>query len=235
MNRLAKFLMISRLGTRSISFGWMAMTQHERRVERYDVDTLGAPFNVTLLDCVTPGVDRETGDEKINVPNTAGLIGAVVRARVSHPRKLNGKEIRFVRNALGLKANQVAKFLEMGPEHFSRCEAGTKVMALTSEKMFRLFAYLATYFPDPQEMLAKILDGSANLEKGLETKTKKPNEMAQKFIEQFLMIKIQSVFDPSEELHFEFHRIKPNDSDEPGDLSDEGDQWDNRPQPIKRR
>ena len=46
-----------------------------------------------------------------------------------------------MRNALGLKANRIAKFLGMGPEHFSRCEAGTKVMALMSEKMFRLLAF----------------------------------------------------------------------------------------------
>jgi transcriptional regulator with XRE-family HTH domain len=211
----------------------MAMTQHERRVvERYEIDTLGAPFKVTLLDFVTFGVDRKTGDEKINVPDVAGLIGAVVRARVSHPRKLNGKEIRFVRNALGLKANQVAKFLGMGPEHFSRCEAGTKVMALMSEKMFRLFAFLATYFPDPQEMLAQILDGRATLEKGLETKAKRPDEMAKKFMEQFLIIKIQPAFDSTEELHFEFRRIKSNDTPVCGQYAHENEEWENETQPV---
>jgi len=211
----------------------MAMTQHERRIlDRYEIDTLGAPFKVTLLDCVTMhGVDSKTGENKINVPNLSGLIGAVVRARVSHPRKLNGKEIKFVRNALGLKANQVAKFLEMGPEHFSRCEAGTKVMALTSEKLFRLFAYLATYFADPQETLAKIIAGQAKLTSDLEMKANKPDEMARKFIEQFLMIKIQSVFDPTE-LHFEFRRMVPNDPTACGHQLDESDEWEEPPQPI---
>jgi DNA-binding transcriptional regulator YiaG len=213
----------------------MAMTQHRSRVvDRYEIDTLGAPFRVTLLDCVTLSIDPKTGDEKINVPDVAGLISAVVRRRVSHPRKLNGKEIRFVRNALGLKANQVAKFLGMGPEHFSRCESGMKVMALMSEKMFRLFAHLATYFPDPQEMLAQILDGEANIEKGLETKAKKPAEMAKKFMEQFLMIKIQSVFDPTE-LHFELRRIKTNDPAPASVPPDENEEWENetsKPQPI---
>ena len=208
----------------------MAMAQHERRVVgRYEIDTLGAPFKVMLLDCVSLSVDPESGDEKINVPDVAGLIGAVVRARVAHPRKLNGKEIRFVRNALGLKANQLAKFLGMGAEHFSRCEAGTKVMAVVSERMFRLFAYLATYFPDPQEMLAQILDGQASLEKGLEAKAKKPDEMAKKFVEQFLMLKIQSAFDPTV-LQFELRRIETNDDDDATDLPvEENEEWEIEP------
>jgi transcriptional regulator with XRE-family HTH domain len=212
----------------------MAMTQYERRVlDRYEIDTLGAPFKVTLLDCVAMcGVDSETGEDKINVPNLSGLIGAVVRARVSHSRKLNGKEIKFVRNALGLRANQLAKFLGMGPEHLSRCEAGKKVLALPSEKMFRLFAYLATYMPEPQEMLTQIFDGQADLKSGLETKTKKPDEMAMKFMEQFLTIQIQSVFDPAE-LHFEFRRIKPSDPEACGQELNESDEWENeQPQPI---
>jgi transcriptional regulator with XRE-family HTH domain len=209
----------------------MAMVQHERRiVERYEIDTLGAPFKVTLLECVVFSVDPKTGDEKINVPDVAGLIGAVVRARVSHPRKLNGKEVRFVRNALGLKANQLAKFLGMTPEHFSRCEAGSKVMAILTEKMFRLFAYLATYFPDPQDMLAKILDGETNLvPPGLEQKpTKKYEVMAKKFMEQFLMIKIQAVFDPREELNFEFSRGKLNEFD-PTDQTTDEEEWETKP------
>ena len=210
----------------------MAMAQHKRRVvERYEIDTLGAPFKVTLLNCVTLTVDPQTGDEKINVPDVAGLIGTVVRARVSHPRKLNGKEIRFVRNALGLKAGQLAKFLGMGPEHFSRCEAGKKVMAEVSEKMFRLFAYLATHFPDPQELLTQISDGQANIDKGLEATAKKPIETAKKFMEQFLMIKIQSVFDPVE-LNFELRRIETSDSNAPPIDEENEEEWEIEPRQM---
>src|SRR5262245_46268069 len=134
------------------------MKQHERAVNdrvvpQYEIDTLGAPFKVTLLDCVTLSVDASTGEEKINVPDVVGLIGAVVRIRVSHPRKLNGEELRFVRNALGVKANLLADFLDMTPEHLSRCESGAKVMSTISEKVFRLFAFLATFFREPEELL----------------------------------------------------------------------------------
>jgi len=180
------------------------MAQHKRHVvERYEIDTLGAPFKVVLLNAVTFNIDPKTGEEKINVPDVNGLIGAVVRARVSHPRKLNGKEIRFIRNALGMKANQICKFLDMTPEHFSRCEKGTKVMAILSEKMFRLFAHVATYFPDPQD-LVDVLNGKTELSNtDVTRKAKKPEEMASKFVEQFLTMKILPAFDTAEELGFE--------------------------------
>ncbi len=104
------------------------MTRHERfadkvRVEpRYEVDTLGAPFKVCVLDCVTKKVDPTTGKTLTNIPNLVGLIKAVVRSRVTHPRKLNGQEIKFIRNALGIKAVVIADFFEMSAEHLSRCE-----------------------------------------------------------------------------------------------------------------
>src|SRR6266851_2551895 len=106
----------------------MAMKRHNRAsvrvVPQYEIDTLGAPFKVTLWGCVTLGIDPATAEEKINVPDVVGLINAVVRARVNHPRKLNGEELKFIRHALGVKAKVLAHFLDMSPEHLSRCEAG---------------------------------------------------------------------------------------------------------------
>ncbi len=199
------------------------MKQHDRAsarvVPQYEIDTLGTPFKVTLWDCVTLGIDPATGEEKINVPDVVGLINAVVRTRVIHPRKLNGDEFRFVRNALGVKSNVLAKFLDMSPEHLSRCEAGAKVMSTISEKFFRLFAFLATFFPDPEELLIEALDGSA-----IERKAKKPNEMSKKFTEQFLSMKIQPAFDVNEELHFEFTRESVDSEEVDGPSEDE---WKN--------
>ena len=72
------------------------MTQHEqwdgvRVVHEYNMDTLGAPFRITLLDSVTVRIDPETGEEDISVPDPVGLINAVVRSRVTHPQKLSGQ------------------------------------------------------------------------------------------------------------------------------------------------
>jgi DNA-binding transcriptional regulator YiaG len=185
----------------------MTMMQHDRGrdarvVQQYEVDTLGAPFKVTLWDCVSLSVDPKTGEEKVHIPDLVGLIKSVVRARVSHPRKLNGAELKFVRNALGVRANLLAGFLDMTPEHLSRCEAGSKVMSTMSEKVFRLLAFLGTFFSDAEEILLRSLN-----KEEIDKKAKKPNEMREKFAEQFLSMKIQSVFDSEEEeLHFEFER-----------------------------
>jgi DNA-binding transcriptional regulator YiaG len=186
----------------------MSMMQHDRKgnarvVQQYAVDTLGAPFKVTLWDCVSLSVDPKSGEEKVHIPDLVGLIKSVVRARVSHPRKLNGAELKFVRNALGVRANLLAEFLDMTPEHLSRCEAGSKVMSTMSEKVLRLLAFLGTFFSDAEEILLK----SLNREE-INKKAKRPAEMRELFAEQFLSMKIQSVFDAEEdELHFEFERI----------------------------
>lgn len=192
------------------------MMQHERAtngrvVSQYELDTLGAPFKVTLHNCVSLNVDAATGQEMVSVPDLVGLIGAVVRARVSHARKLNGEELKFVRNALNLRANRLADFLDMSPEHLSRCEAGSKIMSTTGEKFFRLFAFLATSFPDPDELLDEINDCD------IEKMAKKPNETAMRFAEQFLRMKIQSVYDANEELHFEFVREPSCEQCDPND------------------
>jgi hypothetical protein len=207
------------------------MTQHERFINarcvpQYEVDTLGAPFKVTLFHSVTLGIDPTTGEEKVNIPDVVGLINCVVRARVSHPRKLNGDELKFVRSALGVKANALAAFLEMSPEHLSRCEAGAKIMSTISERFFRLFAFLATFFPDPEELLIKTLDGSE-----IERKAKKPNEMGKKFAQQFISMKIQSVYDSDEELNFEFWReqVGPEDTCGP---TDESSEWKDEPKQM---
>lgn len=197
-----------------------------RVIPQYEVDTLGAPFKVTVWDCVTLRVDPSTGKELINIPDLVGLINAVVRARVKHSRKLNGQEIKFIRNALGVKGNAIASFLAMSPEHLSRCEAGTKVMSAISEKVFRLFAYLATFHPDPNEILAKREDGDFGKE--LEKKAKRPNEVARNFVEQFLTMKIESAFDAEEELNFNFWREADPENFETS--NDQDSEWEPKPQ-----
>jgi len=192
-----------------------------RVLPNYEIDTLGAPFKVTLLDSVTLRIDPVTGEEKITVPDLTGLINAVVRARVVHPQKLNGDEIKFIRNALGVKANKLAEFLTMTPEHLSRCEAGVKVMSALSERVFRLFAFFATFFADPEEFLAK-LDGSEIERKA----ASKPNAL-QRFVTHFFTMKIVSVYDADIELHFEFTRGRSESAAEEPSSEDKENAWMN--------
>src|SRR5689334_6577887 len=102
----------------------VTMTQHEqvtdvRVVHEYNMDTLGAPFRITLIDAVKVWFDLN-GEENIDVPDPVGLINAVVRSRVEHARKLNGKEIAFIRKSLGVRSKVLADFLGISPEHLSR-------------------------------------------------------------------------------------------------------------------
>jgi transcriptional regulator with XRE-family HTH domain len=181
--------------------------QHERTGsvpvvhKPYHVDTLGAPFKVVLNNGVTFGIDEKTGEETVSIPDTIGLINAVVRKRVQHTRKLNGEELRFIRKAIGVRAKSLAELLDISPEHYSRCENGDKLMSSQSEKTLRLFAYVATFYSDPEtELLAKnqIVPSTDDV----------PPEMAKEaanFIKWFLSLKIRSVY-PNEELCFEFWR-----------------------------
>ncbi|HXL12608.1 MAG TPA: hypothetical protein VN941_01425 [Bradyrhizobium sp.] len=213
------------------------MTRHERfadkvRVEpRYEVDTLGAPFKVFVLDCVTKKVDPATRKVLTKIPDLIGLIKAVVRSRVTHPRKLNGHEIKFIRNALGIKAIVIADFFEMSAEHLSRCESGAKVMSSLIEKSFRLMMFVASFHPNPEELLIEALQGQ-QIGETIEKNFKKPDEVSKKFLEQFLTMKIESVYDASEELCFEFTRepFDPNDSNRPEENNEI--EWEPKPKLV---
>jgi hypothetical protein len=91
----------------------------------------------------------------------------------------------------------------MTPAHLSRCEGSQKTMAATSEKLFRLFVYFATYMDDPQKAMEEVRD--------LEIKktSEEPEQLARTFIGRFLAMRIKPVFDSSEQLHYEFERV-PN-------------------------
>ncbi|WP_430911118.1 hypothetical protein [Methylobacterium sp. sgz302541] len=182
------------------------MTQHElatsvRVVPQYNVDTLGAPFKVTLASSAIVENDPVTGEEIVTIPDVVGLICAVVRCRVLHPRKFNGEEIRFIRNSLGVKARSLAEFLDMTPEHFSRCEAGARTMSVLSEKHLRLFAFFATFHRDPQEVLSRVEEVAE-----LELKEHKAQPVMEKFVHLFFSMKIQTMFDPKDEIHFNLVR-----------------------------
>lgn len=198
--------------------------QHERagsvQVALYHYDTLGAPFKVLLKNGVTVSVDEKTGEQIVAVTDTIGLINAVVRARVSHPLKLNGAELKFIRKSIGVKAVSIAKMLDMSPEHYSRCEGGKQPMSNQSEKVLRMFSYVATLCPDPEtELLGrdKISEEKCELPEDAMKKTAK-------FVARFLSMQIQPVFDAGEELCFEFCRGRQNMAET--DAEDPNENWD---------
>ena len=192
-------------------------------VERYVFDTLGAPFKVTLENAVSISTDPDTGRENVKIPDMVGLVLAVVRRRAMDSRKLSGEEIKFLRQALGLQANKLAHFLDVTPEHYSRCEAGDRVLSSTAEKHLRLFAFGATLFRSPEELLDAALDRS----EAPKPLSKKAQRMERDFLNVFLRMTIAPVRNADEQIEYVFIRC-PVVEAVAGDDSD-GD-WEPQPE-----
>jgi transcriptional regulator with XRE-family HTH domain len=128
----------------------------------YEASGLRAPFKVILENAVKVEV-CEKCDARLGtyVPDMEGLFHAVVFARALEPRKLNGAELKFMRQAMNWKAKEVARHLGISAEHLSRCESGDKVMALGTEKMFRVYCLLRT--PDRSALEELDLSGLFDL------------------------------------------------------------------------
>lgn len=180
-------------------------------VETYNLDTLGCPFEVILKDSVRVVCDEISGKERVQIPDLMGLMGAVVRARALHSRKLNCAELKFIRKSLGVKSKSLAAHLEITAEHYSRCETGQKPMSSTDEKIFRLFSYLATFYSNPQELLEKMgeeVEPERNSNSPTESDFPTP-------VRRIIGMKIQSVYDSNDRLCFEFKLCrKENSSDD---------------------
>lgn len=203
------------------------MTQHEQNalvhvVDKYDMDTLGAPFKVTLKNSVSIKMDPVTKKELVTIPDMVGLINAVVRARVGHERKLNGLEIRFIRKALGIQSKSLAELLAMSPEHLSRCENEMKVMSPASEKIFRAFSFLLTFSSKPKDIIGECMEKRKASEEIKEKMRNAPPEMVdflEDFVRIFFEMKIRTVFDVNKPLSFTFtrRRVKGKTCDSDGD------------------
>lgn len=78
------------------------------------------------------------GAAGVIVPDLQGLEAAVAVARATVPDKLSGQEIRFLRKTVGMKAAELARFLDVTAETISRWENGKKVISTNAERVFRL-------------------------------------------------------------------------------------------------
>lgn len=104
-------------------------------VETYEEDLLGVP--VVLKNAVVRTVCEDCGDETYTIPDMKGLVAAVAMARCLLPVKLTGKEIKFLRKALGLSGRQFAVEMDNTPETLSRWENDANPMGGYAEKVLR--------------------------------------------------------------------------------------------------
>lgn len=107
---------------------------------------LGAPFPVTLTGGVLEKTCEVCGAVAGHIlTKPRQLVGMVAVLRSCDAKKLNGAEIRFLRKAMGLKANQLAVKLDIDPSYLSKIENDKQVMSVVHEKLLRsavLFHYL---------------------------------------------------------------------------------------------
>jgi transcriptional regulator with XRE-family HTH domain len=111
----------------------MAKDQKQKFLPRYKDKLMGLP--VVLLNAA---YECSHGEERgVIVPDVSELESAIALARVTIPEKLSGAEIKYLRKAIGEKANTIAVYLDLSPEHFSRLENGG-ALGTNAERIFRL-------------------------------------------------------------------------------------------------
>jgi DNA-binding transcriptional regulator YiaG len=112
-------------------------TKKERIIPEFVDEQMGIP--VVLVDSVYEG---HSGDSSgVIIPDLAGLEAAIAVARVMDDFRLNGKELKFLRKAIGLKAVDLAKFLDVAPETLSRWENGKEAISTNAERVLRMRVY----------------------------------------------------------------------------------------------
>ncbi|MGH7813623.1 MAG: helix-turn-helix domain-containing protein [Candidatus Binataceae bacterium] len=110
-----------------------------RTVHEYRNDALIGMPGVVILDAVEEVRCGKCGKvAATGFSNLEGLISAIAVARVGAAAKLNGRDVRFLRKALGWPSKELAAKLEVRDETVSRWENGREPVGPTSEKLLRL-------------------------------------------------------------------------------------------------
>ena len=187
----------------------MMIVQHggkldSRVVDHFEAKDLGAPFKVVLHNAVKVSFEVETGSVvSYTIPDLDGLLKVIVMNRVLHQQKFSGDDIRFIRKAINVKQKDLAKSIEITPEHLSRYESGAAPITPASEKLLRVYA-LKTAFKLHK---LKACDEKTKLEDALD-----------KIFEGMTPL---AVYDVSKPLELHFRRSRPV-SEQPGDDGDGG-------------
>ena len=69
------------------------------------------------------------------------------------PGRLNGKEVRFLRKEMRMRANRFAQLVGMAPESLSRIENGHRKVSATLDRFVRMLYR----FPDAMEGMAAMV------------------------------------------------------------------------------
>lgn len=106
----------------------------ERTIAEYKDELMGIP--VIIKNAVVEYTDAD-GEKSYAIPDEPQLVAAVAVARSLMPKKLTGKEIRFMRKALGLTQKEFAEKMEIDPATASRWESNGQALGGFAEKVLR--------------------------------------------------------------------------------------------------
>jgi DNA-binding transcriptional regulator YiaG len=199
----------------------MNQMQHDfvaRSVAQDFGEVLGAPFRVYLSNGVKETANA-AGKVTVEIEDLKGLILMVVQERALHPRKLSGDDLKFFRTSLCMRSNEVADALDLTPEHYSRCETGIKTLSSSTEKLYRMYAFLQ----------ASCKDKAIHDAPPVPVTSEQADEAMDAFRTVFLGLKIEHIYAVGEELEFHFiRRVRRTSECCAGD--DEG-KWRNESRP----
>jgi transcriptional regulator with XRE-family HTH domain len=109
----------------------------DETVAEFVDEHMGLP--VILIDSVRKS--ESNGVAGVIVPDVPGLEAAMAVARISDELKLSGQDIRFLRRAIGVKAVDLAGFLDVTPETVSRWENGKELISTNADRVLRMRVY----------------------------------------------------------------------------------------------
>lgn len=113
-----------------------------RTIERYEESALGLPYPVVLINAAQEEVDEKGTPIGIHIPDMEGLVACVAIARALHPQALDGRDVRFIRRALGMAAKDFASSLEMDAATLSRWENNKYLVGAWADKQVRMAAVI---------------------------------------------------------------------------------------------
>lgn len=181
---------------------------------------IGVSFKVFLSNGVSERTDPSSGKTVTEIVDLPGLISSILVSRVLHPRKLSGDDLKYIRSVLRMKSNELAKKLDVSPEHYSRCEGGMKALSPSTEKLLRMYVFLKSICNHVavQEEVARLRQENAP----------DPEEIAESistFENVFFGMKIEHIFDPKDELAFYFVRAPRDESPAAPAICTEDGKW----------
>ena len=202
---------------------FQGMADDEVLLSEYEPN-IGAPFRVILVHSVRQKISPQGEVVSTCIPNMGGLLKEIALTRSLHDRKFSSAELKFVRKAIGLRANELAGLLGVSAEHLSRCENSDRVLSASAEKLLRVIVLKRRYkyAPTTQALQDFLIDGKidASRESALKRAFSAYVEFIANIEKSVFALKLEAAYDASDELSFEF-MLRNHDANDSHSQDDE--------------